>query len=174
MGHKDIKATTRYLHVSPKRLPAATNPLEGIPVSGPARLQRSRKITQTGMNRPTVEVADLLRTQGDRFVAENRSWLSFQQLKVLRAIRCCRTPALGGHLDQCSGCDHSAISFNSCRSRHCPNLWMGGSPTRMKPTTQCASPLVPGTSTPAMARLPYVGEVLTHPANPFLFFGRQR
>src|SRR4051794_34657989 len=72
------------------------------------------------MSRPTVEVADLLRTQGDRFVAENRSWLSYQQLKVLRAIQRCRTPALGGHLDQCSGCGHSAISFNSCRNRHCP------------------------------------------------------
>jgi hypothetical protein len=37
MGHKDIEATARYLHVSPKRLQAATNPLERIPVSGPAR-----------------------------------------------------------------------------------------------------------------------------------------
>ncbi len=72
------------------------------------------------MTRPTVEVADVLRTEGDRFVAENRSWLSYQQLKVLRAIQRCRTPALGGHIDQCSGCDHSAISFNSCRNRHCP------------------------------------------------------
>jgi site-specific recombinase XerD len=44
MGHKDIEATTRYLHVSPKRLQAATHPLERIPVSGPARLQRSRKL----------------------------------------------------------------------------------------------------------------------------------
>ena len=72
------------------------------------------------MSRPTVEVADLLHTHGDRFVAENRSWLSYQQLKVLRAIQRCRTPALGGHLDHCSGCGHSAISFNSCRNRHCP------------------------------------------------------
>jgi hypothetical protein len=72
------------------------------------------------MTRPTVEVADLLRTQGDHFVAENRSWLSYQQLKVLRAIQRCRTPALGGHLDQCSACGHSAISFNSCRNRQCP------------------------------------------------------
>ncbi len=32
MGHKDIEATTRYLHVSPKRLQAATNPLGRIPV----------------------------------------------------------------------------------------------------------------------------------------------
>src|SRR3954447_6250108 len=72
------------------------------------------------MSRPTVEVADLLRTHGDRFLAANRSWLSYQQLKVLRAIERCRTPALGGHFDQCSQCGHSAISFNSCRNRHCP------------------------------------------------------
>jgi hypothetical protein len=32
-------------------------------------------------------------------------------LKVLRAIQRCRTPALGGHLDHCSGCGHSAISL---------------------------------------------------------------
>ena len=44
MGHKDIEATTRYLHVSTKRLQAATHPLARIPVSGPARLQRSRKL----------------------------------------------------------------------------------------------------------------------------------
>jgi Putative transposase/Transposase zinc-binding domain len=72
------------------------------------------------MTRPTVEVADLLRTHGDRFIEQNRSWLSYQHLKVLRAIRRCRTSALGGHLDTCSHCDHSAISFNSCRDRHCP------------------------------------------------------
>lgn len=44
MGHKDIEATTRYLHVSTKRLQAATNPLEQIPVSGPAHLKRSRRL----------------------------------------------------------------------------------------------------------------------------------
>jgi integrase/recombinase XerD len=44
MGHKDIEATTRYLHVSTTRLQAVANPLERIQVSGPARLQRSRKL----------------------------------------------------------------------------------------------------------------------------------
>jgi hypothetical protein len=72
------------------------------------------------MNRPTVEVADLVRTHGDRFIEQNRTWLSFQHLKVLRAIKRCRTAALGGHLDHCSNCGYSAISFNSCRNRHCP------------------------------------------------------
>src|SRR5207245_11273254 len=28
--------------------------------------------------------------------------------------------ALGGHLDRCSRCGHQAISYNSCRNRHCP------------------------------------------------------
>jgi hypothetical protein len=36
---------------------------------------------------------------------------------LLRAIRRCRTAALGGHIDQCSQCGHQAISYNSCRNR---------------------------------------------------------
>jgi hypothetical protein len=72
------------------------------------------------MVRPAVEVADILRARGDCFREQNRSWLGYQQLNVLRAITACRTAALGGHLDACSGCDHQAISYNSCRNRHCP------------------------------------------------------
>ena len=72
------------------------------------------------MNRPTVEVADILRAQGNRFIDRHRSWLSFQHLKVLRAIRNCRTSELGGHVDACSRCGYKAISYNSCRNRHCP------------------------------------------------------
>ena len=72
------------------------------------------------MVRPAVEVADILRGRGDCFREQNRSWLGYQQLNVLRAITACRTAALGGHLDACSGCEHQAISYNSCRNRHCP------------------------------------------------------
>ncbi len=72
------------------------------------------------MNRPTLEVADIIRQHGKDFIESNRSWLTWQQLKVLRAIEHCRTAALGGHLDRCSRCGHRAISYNSCRNRHCP------------------------------------------------------
>ena len=72
------------------------------------------------MSRPTLEVADLIRAQGDRFLDRYRSSFSFQQLKAFRAIQNCRTAALGGHLDSCSRCGHQAISYNSCRNRHCP------------------------------------------------------
>src|SRR5438876_10832071 len=72
------------------------------------------------MTRPTFEVADILRVQGDRFLDRYRSSLGFQQLKAFRAIQRCRTAALGGHRDACQSCGDQTISYNSCRNRHCP------------------------------------------------------
>lgn len=72
------------------------------------------------MNRPPLEVADIFRAAGREFIEKSRRWLTWQHLKVLRAIEHCRTAALGGHIDSCSQCGHRAISFNSCRNRHCP------------------------------------------------------
>jgi hypothetical protein len=54
------------------------------------------------------------------FIEQNRHWLRWKHVKVLRAIERCRTAALGGHLDECTRCGHRAISYNSCRNRHCP------------------------------------------------------
>jgi hypothetical protein len=71
------------------------------------------------VSRPAVEVADILHAQGDTFV-EQHPWLSVQHRSVLRAIRRCRTAALGGHVDHCGACGHRTISYNSCRNRHCP------------------------------------------------------
>jgi hypothetical protein len=65
-------------------------------------------------------VADVIRRAGSRFIERYRQSLSWAQLKVLRAIERCRTAALGGHRDQCVRCGHQAISYNSCRNRHCP------------------------------------------------------
>jgi Putative transposase/Transposase zinc-binding domain len=94
------------------------------------------------MIRPTLEVADILRAQGNRFLDRYRSSFSFQQLKVFRAIQNCRTAALGGHLDSCSRCGHQAISYNSCRNRHCPKCqtqarqrWLAAREQEVLPTT---------------------------------------
>src|SRR5206468_282260 len=72
------------------------------------------------VTRPPFEVADILRQYGTRFVETHRAWLTAQHLRVLRAIARCRTAALGTHLDRCAACGRRAISFNSCRNRHCP------------------------------------------------------
>jgi len=73
------------------------------------------------MTRPPLEVADLVRTAGTPFIERNRHGLRWAHIKVLLAIARCRTAALGGHIDECTRCGHrAAISYNSCRNRHCP------------------------------------------------------
>jgi len=73
------------------------------------------------MSRPPVEVADIIRAWGDRFVETNGRWLHWSHVKALNAIERCRTAALGGHRDRCPQCGHEeAFSYNSCRNRHCP------------------------------------------------------
>ena len=66
-----------------------------------------------------MEVADVLHAQGQHFL-DRHPWLSVQQRTVLRALQRCRTAALGGHVDRCGTCGHRALSYNSCRNRHCP------------------------------------------------------
>jgi len=73
------------------------------------------------MNRPPLEVADLIRSVGAAFIQRNRQWIRWRHIKVLLAIALCRTAELGGHIDECTRCGHRAtISYNSCRNRHCP------------------------------------------------------
>ncbi len=73
------------------------------------------------MTRPQFEVADIIRRADARSSDSHyRESLTWPQLKVLNAILRCRTPALGGHRDQCTRCGYQTISYNSCRNRHCP------------------------------------------------------
>lgn len=72
------------------------------------------------MPQPPVEVADIIRAAGRAFFDGDCKWLTWLHVKVLTAILYCRTSALGGHVDKCSRCDYQAISYNSCRNRHCP------------------------------------------------------
>ena len=69
-----------------------------------------------------LEVADIFRDHGAAWREANRGHLSLGQLKVMSAIECCRTAALGGHVMRCENdaCGYTAIAYNSCRNRHCP------------------------------------------------------
>lgn len=72
------------------------------------------------MARPAIELADIVRQQGAAYRERHRGSLSYQQLRVLHAIEVCRTATLGGHLDACTQCGQTRLSYNSCRNRHCP------------------------------------------------------
>ncbi len=63
------------------------------------------------------EVAHVIQAIGD---AIETFGLNNHQLRNLRAIRDCRTAALGGHIDACTSCGVLQLSYNSCRNRHCP------------------------------------------------------
>jgi hypothetical protein len=70
------------------------------------------------MPRPALEVADIFRQHGSAYREAHQ--LSYDQLRVMRAIEVCRTAALGGHVEQCDRCDLKRHAYNSCRNRHCP------------------------------------------------------
>jgi len=72
------------------------------------------------VTRPPFEVADLVRRHGDRVLEKHRAWVTGAHRRVFRAIAQCRTAALGGHRDRCEQCGQLAVSYNSCRDRHCP------------------------------------------------------
>lgn len=67
-----------------------------------------------------MEVADIFRAHGAAWLRANAGRVSLGQLKVMSAIKACRTAALGGHVAHCEGCTHTLIAYNSCRNRHCP------------------------------------------------------
>ena len=72
------------------------------------------------MSRPSLEVADIFRAHGPAYRRAQAGHLSLGQLKVLSAIEACRTAELGGHVARCADCQRLAVSYNSCRNRHCP------------------------------------------------------
>src|SRR5215831_13981754 len=77
------------------------------------------------MKRPLLELADIIAAVGHHFMDRPPAWFTWLHLRVLVAIERCRTAILGGHRDQCSRCGYRAISYNSCRNRHCPKCQNG-------------------------------------------------
>ena len=92
------------------------------------------------MPRPSLEVADIFRDYGDHYKTTQQGHLSLNQLKVMSAIKRCRSAQLGGHQLHCPQCDTSLIAYNSCRNRHCPKCqasaakrWLAARQTQLLP-----------------------------------------
>jgi hypothetical protein len=64
------------------------------------------------------EVADILKQHWTSVIENGK--LNTWQLRILNAVKDCRTAALGAHVDGCTQCGYLRISYNSCRNRHCP------------------------------------------------------
>ncbi|MBV8827932.1 MAG: transposase zinc-binding domain-containing protein, partial [Acidobacteriaceae bacterium] len=66
------------------------------------------------MDRPQWEVAEVFRRYGEAYRQAHDESLSTAQRRVMSALECCRTAALGGHLEQCDQCGHQRPAYNSC------------------------------------------------------------
>ncbi|MGA3114398.1 MAG: IS91 family transposase [Syntrophobacteraceae bacterium] len=93
------------------------------------------------MEKPSLEVAGIFHRHGEDYRQTHH--LGPQQQKAMEDIEACRTAHLGGHVDSCTqeGCGYTAISYNSCRNRHCPKCqslkqakWLNERTERLLPT----------------------------------------
>ena len=96
------------------------------------------------MTEHRLEAADVFRKYGEAFLKRWGHTVSSQQRKALRDIGACRTAALGGHLEQCDGCPHEVIAYNSCRNRSCPKCqstardrWLAERAKELLPVPYC-------------------------------------
>ncbi len=67
--------------------------------------------------KPAFELAQVIQRFEKEFSLQHTP--NAYVMRTLRAIKQCRTAALGGHVDKCGSCGHIRISYNSCRNRHC-------------------------------------------------------
>ena len=118
MGHRNLKTTAKYLHVSNLAVRSTVSPLDRLPY--PADLRQL-------MTAPALQLGDIFRLHGPAYLARCGEALSNQQKRALRDIALCRTAALGGHVNQCDECGQRTIAYCSCRNRHCPTCRSGGS-----------------------------------------------
>jgi hypothetical protein len=65
---------------------------------------------------PGPQVIDALRRFAPWFLQRT----SASTRSTLNLLLRCRTPALGGHRYECDDCGYTAVLYNSCGNRHCP------------------------------------------------------
>lgn len=72
---------------------------------------------------PSPSLAEVIRRFGPSYRAD-ATRASRAQRRAMNAIERCRTPALGGHLVECTSCRVQHYAYHSCRHRACPTcMW---------------------------------------------------
>lgn len=65
-------------------------------------------------------MADIVRRHGPEYRRQFGERMSVDQLRALRDIAECRTPAMGGQRWLCPQCGEQHFAYHSCGNRHCP------------------------------------------------------
>jgi hypothetical protein len=67
-----------------------------------------------------LALAEVLADHWPDYARRNRSRLVTAHYRAVRAVRQCRTRALGGHLYRCTPCKLDHFAYHSCNHRSCP------------------------------------------------------
>jgi len=80
----------------------------------------------------------IMRAYGEHYIKNRKPYID--QIKAIRSMRVCRTPALGGKQISCAKCGHTQYVYNSCGNRNCPicqsikkELWIDKQLKKMLP-----------------------------------------
>lgn len=66
----------------------------------------------------TSKIQEIFTAVKDQIISEIP--LPFHKQKTLESICSCRTPEMGGFIEQCIDCGETVAHFHSCGNRHCP------------------------------------------------------
>lgn len=87
-----------------------------------------------------IELAEVLARHWPAYERQYGAKLLPSQRAAVRAIRSCRTPALGGQHYRCAACGREHFAYHSCRHRACPKCgqadataWLARQQTRLVP-----------------------------------------
>jgi len=80
-------------------------------------------MSPTGSHRDTVPkqgnaIGQIFRAYGEQYIRAYKPYID--EIKFIRAIRVCKTPALGGTVVKCKSCHHPHPIYYSCGHSRCP------------------------------------------------------
>jgi hypothetical protein len=68
----------------------------------------------------SLDLADILAEHWEGYAQRHRPQLAAAHYRAVRRVLGCRTPALGGRLYRCDGCENRHFAYHSCNHRSCP------------------------------------------------------
>jgi Putative transposase/Transposase zinc-binding domain len=87
-----------------------------------------------------LHLADLLGEHWESYAQAHRHQLNADHYRAVRRVLACRTPALGGRLYECNGCQSKQYAYHSCNHRSCPQcgaldqqIWTAKQEARLLP-----------------------------------------
>ena len=82
-----------------------------------------------GLERPALEVADVIREHGEAFLSRHGGWLSGTQKKALRDLARCRTAALGAHVQVLGRGVEVTVAQQHLHAQHIDPRFTSGRPS---------------------------------------------